>query len=93
MRTFAIEYRYDDQDAARAAVRPEHRAFLRGLLEAGALIASGPFDGDTGALLLVRAESEEAVTTLFDTDPFHQAGLVAARTVRGWEPVLHTWAD
>ncbi|WP_372593111.1 YciI family protein [Actinotalea sp.] len=93
MRTFVIEYRYDDQDLARAEVRPEHRAFLRSLLDAGTLIASGPFDGDTGALLLVRAESQDAVADLFDTDPFHRAGLVAERTVRGWEPVLHTWAD
>ena len=93
MRTFAIEYRYDDQDAARAAVRPEHRVFLRGLLDAGTLVASGPFDGDTGALLLVRGESGEGVAAVLDCDPFWRAELVAERTVRGWEPVLHTWAD
>ena len=93
MPTYAIEYRYDDQDAARAAVRPEHRAFLRALLDAGTLIASGPFEGDTGALLLVRAESEDAVAAVLDTDPFKLAGLVAERIIRGWEPVLHSWAD
>ena len=93
MPTFAIEYRYDHQAAARATVRPEHRAFLHALLENGSLIASGPFDGDTGALLLARAVSGDAAAELFDADPFQQAGLVAERTIRAWEPVFHCWED
>jgi uncharacterized protein YciI len=36
------------------AVLDQHRAYLRGLKEAGTLIASGPMDPRTGGVLLLR---------------------------------------
>ncbi|HQY33262.1 YciI family protein [Actinotalea sp.] len=93
MTTFAVEYRYDDRADERDEVRPAHRAFLGGLLADGTLLASGPYtDGAAGALLLVVAPDATAAVALLDTDPFWTAGLVADRTVRGWEPVLRVWA-
>ncbi len=92
MPTFAIEYRYDDRDAERDVVRPAHRAWLRSLLDAGTLVASGPFADGSGALLLAGAESDEQVVAIFDTDPFQVAGLLAGRTVREWDPVFRSWA-
>ncbi len=91
MPTFAIEYRYDDRDAERSVLRPDHRAWLRGLLETGTLVGSGPFTDGSGALLLVRAESQERAVTILDADPFHVAGLLAGRTVREWDPALRSW--
>lgn len=93
MTTFAVEYRYDDRATTRDQVRPAHRAFLAALLADGTLLASGPFtDGPAGALLLVVAPDAPAAAALLDADPFWTAGLVADRTVRGWEPVLRVWA-
>ena len=92
MTTFAVEYQYDDRSAGRNEILPAHRAFLGALLADGALVASGPYtDGRAGALLLVVAESAEALERLLDGDPFWQAGLITGRTVRGWEPVLRVW--
>lgn len=45
MPTYAIEYRYDDQDARRAELRADHRAHLRELAGGGVLLASGPWTG------------------------------------------------
>jgi len=92
MTTFVVEYRYDARAAVRDEIRPRHRAFLGALLADGSLLASGPItDGPAGALLLVVAQSVPAVEQLLDGDPFWQAGLVSARTVRGWDPVLRSW--
>lgn len=62
MPVFAVTYEYDERAGARDAVRPDHRAFLRGLNDEGVLLASGPLSGapGPGALLLLRADDEAA---------------------------------
>lgn len=92
MPTFTVTYAYDSRDDARDALRPDHRAFLRGLFEAGTLLASGPWThGPAGALLVVRADDDAAALAALDADPFWVAGLVAERSVRGWNPVIGPW--
>ncbi|MGV8968466.1 MAG: YciI family protein [Cellulomonas sp.] len=96
MTTFAVQYTYDDRDARRDEVRPAHRAFLEGLLEAGSLLASGPFADDggaPGALLIVAADSDQGAADLLDDDPFARDGLLAARVIRAWIPVYGPWTD
>ena len=90
MSTFAVEYTYDaDRSEEADQVRPEHRAFLRDLLDQGRLLASGPWVGAApGALLLVVADDTAAVESLLDADPFHREGLITRRTVRRWNPVI-----
>ncbi|QCB93502.1 YciI family protein [Cellulomonas shaoxiangyii] len=94
MTLFAVRYTYDDRTDVRDAVRPEHRAWLAGLADAGALLGSGPFadDAAAGALLVLRAQDEEAVRALLRQDPFAREGLVAATEVRTWQLVLGPWA-
>jgi uncharacterized protein YciI len=91
---FAVTYEYDQRAGERDALRPDHRAFLRDLHDAGVLLASGPLDGGPGpgALLLLRAEDDRAALATLDADPFWTAGLVAERSVRGWVPVIGPWA-
>ena len=93
MTVFAVQYTYDDRTQRRDEVRPEHRAYLSGLLDAGSLLASGPWaDGAPGALLLLSADSAAEVEHLLDADPFVREGLVAGRTLREWTPVFGPWA-
>lgn len=93
---FAVTYTYSPDADAVATHRPEHRAFLAGLLEAGTLAASGPLpadDGGTGgALILVRATDRAGAVATLDDDPFWVRGLVAQRTVRAWTPVFGPWS-
>lgn len=108
MPTYAIEYTYDSRTDLQEEVRPAHRAYLQELLADGTLLASGPLRGQpvhdgpvahaaigtapAGALLLVRAESVEGALGLLDEDPFRQAGVLAARTAREWDPVTGPFA-
>lgn len=92
MAYFAVHYTYSDDTAELDRIRPEHRAFLGSLPE---LVASGPFvDNIPGrALLLVKAESPQAVETLLDQDPFRVAGLIVEREVNAWNPVIGVFAE
>ncbi|GAB3163051.1 hypothetical protein GCM10027059_16760 [Myceligenerans halotolerans] len=101
MTTYAVTYVYADDAAALDAHRADHRAFLRGLHEAGTLRASGPQpaatseDGTTtpgGALLVLEADSPAAVLGMLDEDPFRKEGLVTARSVREWTVVIGGFA-
>lgn len=88
MSTFAVTYRYVDDPAAVDAARPDHRAYLDTLVEAGSLLISGPYVGEpAGALLVLQGESEDAVRALVDADPFVARGLVSSLTLQEWNPV------
>ncbi len=56
-------------------VRPIHRQYLASLREQGKLWASGPFEDDSGALIIYQADSEEEARQLIQSDPFSEAGV------------------
>lgn len=95
MSLFAVRYTYDGQTDLRLSVRPEHRAWLGRLADAGRSPGSGPFtdDGDPGALLIFEAEDRTALDTLLAEDPFARAGVIAATDVRQWNLATGPWAD
>ncbi|MFL6114093.1 MAG: YciI family protein [Catenulispora sp.] len=92
---FAVEYVYTADTAKRDEVRPAHRAFLsaqKGEQEGGVrLLASGPWDNNTGALLLFQAEDEAALRAALEHDPFAEADLVSRVRINPWNPVLGSW--
>jgi hypothetical protein len=95
MPVYAVTYHYpDDSVDARAAVRPAHREFLRGLAERGTLLVSGPYAAEEapGALLLFRAGTKDEVHATVAEDPFSTEGLVTAYEVVEWEPVTGSLA-
>src|SRR5580704_5373218 len=61
---FAALIEYTPDAAKIAAVRPQHREYLKGLLDTGRLAISGPFAGDGGGLLVYEAESMEEAEAL-----------------------------
>ena len=92
MPVFAVTYVYVPEPERLDLFRPEHRAFLGALHEAGGLVVSGPLpasdDAPAGALLLLEADDAAAATASIDDDPFRREGLIAERTVREWHPVI-----
>ena len=67
-----------------------HRAYLRGLMEQGLLLASGPFDPRSGGALLLRVPDDDVQGTLDrirDGDPFSVRGL-AQYELLPWAPAL-----
>lgn len=92
MSLFAVQYTYTDDSAARDEHRADHRAFLTSLADEGAVLLSGPLAPGTGqddaALIVVRADSPEAILERLSADPFQRHGIVAGVEIRGWNPVL-----
>ena len=90
VRTFAVMYDYTPDKARQDAVRPDHLAHLKRLVDEGALIASGPWGADDarGGLLIFQANDHGAVQAIVDRDPFVTEGVVAACDIREWLPLL-----
>ncbi|MFE7801943.1 YciI family protein [Nocardia sp. NPDC057440] len=93
MPIFAVHYTYSEATVpGRDTHRPEHRAWLSGLVEAGALLSSGPYPDGSGALLLFRADDETALTDLLAEDPFAREKLIDAVRAVEWVPVMGAFA-
>jgi uncharacterized protein YciI len=71
-----------------AEARPSHRAYLTGLHAEGKVVASGPFEDDSGALIIYDAESAEVAEAMIAADPFHAAGVFVSWQVRPWRQVI-----
>ncbi|MDO5669533.1 MAG: YciI family protein [Corynebacterium sp.] len=95
MNYFTVQYRYPDGDETITRVRPEHREWLKTLLDAGQLVASGPHtDGSGGALIIVRLPEGSTVTdaeALMDADPFIREKALQGREIRPWNAVLNVF--
>ncbi|WP_330257146.1 YciI family protein [Nocardia sp. NBC_00565] len=93
MSIFAVHYTYSEATVAgRDTHRPEHRAWLSGLIEAGSLLSSGPYADGSGALLLFQAADEGALEELLAQDPFAREKLIDAVRAVEWLPVMGTFS-
>jgi len=92
MATFAVQYLYAQEKSDMDGLRPEHRAYLRTLLESGSLLASGPLVDRNAALLIFKADSPEEVAALLDRDPFELAGFIGERVIEEWNPIMGPWS-
>ena len=63
---------------------PAHAAFMRKQAEEGFVLMAGPLVG-AGALLIVRADSEEEVAFRLAGDPWMDLGLLAEDRIRRWD--------
>lgn len=69
----------DEQEAWAA-----HAEFMMGLAAEGFVLMAGPLVGE-GALLIVRAESEEVVATRLAADPWSALGLLGDDRILRWD--------
>jgi uncharacterized protein YciI len=85
-RAFAVIYVYGPDVVLQDATRPAHLEHLHRLVDAGVLVASGPWGpaDARGALLVFRANDRAAVQAIVDGAPFATAGVVAACDIREW---------
>jgi uncharacterized protein YciI len=61
----------------------EHAAFMDGLVDAGFVVLGGPLADEQRVVLVVSAESEDAVRATLARDPWDQTHLVID-SVDGW---------
>jgi uncharacterized protein len=74
-------------DPRRLEARTAHRQRLAGLHQRGVLAAAGPWDDDSGALLIFRLD-ETAVLAEIDADPYYTGPGVTVVSIRRWAPVV-----
>ena len=79
-----------DHLSVRMDNREAHLAWLSGLGDK--LKGAGPFvdekDAPTGSLLVIEAESREAIEALAPEDPYAKAGLFQSVEIRPWKWLL-----
>jgi uncharacterized protein len=65
----------------------EHAAFMDALVEDGFVVLGGPLD-EKDVLLIVDAESEEALRDRFASDPWIENSMLTITSVRPWTVLL-----
>lgn len=88
MPLFAAVLQYTDDTARIQNVRPRHREYLKGLLEQGKLVQSGPFTDDSGALIIYEAEDISEAQVLLTSDPFAMNGVIVGAEIKEWNVVM-----
>jgi uncharacterized protein YciI len=91
MARFAVEWVFGEDQEGRLAVRPAHREYLGGLVERGVLLVSGPWEDQTGALLVYEVADEAELREVLAADPYTRAGVVAETRVHEWQTVMGAW--
>ena len=71
----------------RLRARPAHRQRLARLHSCGALLAAGPWDDDSGALLILRL-GESDIRAELATDPYYTTAGVTVASIRAWQPII-----
>jgi uncharacterized protein len=84
---FATVFQYGNQDQI-AGTRPSHREYLGQLRDQGKIVASGPFEDDSGALIIYEADTQEEAEALIEADPFRAAGVFQSYTIKPWRQVF-----
>jgi len=85
---YASLIQYTPDAATIAAARPAHREYLTRIKAADKLVMSGPFEGDTGALIVYEAESPEEAESLLKEDPFCKQGVFTSWTIYRWNVIF-----
>src|SRR5512143_953091 len=62
-----------------------HADFINALETEGVIVLGGPVEGTADALLVVWAENEESVHTLFGPDPWTTTGVLTTTAVHRWD--------
>lgn len=79
----AVTLAFSD-DTARLELRPAHREHAARLHEQGVLLAGGPFEDQSGALLLFSTDDTAVVRAALAADPYYTAPGVQVVTVQPW---------
>ena len=69
----------------------EHADFMEALVEDGFVLLGGPLEGGPKTLLIIKAESEQAIISRLDHDPWTPMGLLRIGTIERWEILLDDW--
>ena len=66
----------------------DHARFMDQLVETGFVVLGGPLEGDREVLLIVEAESPDAVRERLAEDPWASNGMLRPASVERWKVML-----
>ena len=66
----------------------EHASFMNALVAEGFVVLGGPLGDGTEILLIVDADTEDAVHARLAADPWTPMGLLEVATIEPWEVLL-----
>jgi uncharacterized protein YciI len=66
----------------------EHARFMDGLVDTGFIVLGGPLEGDRDVLLIVEAESEDAIRERLAEDPWTPNGMLRPVSIERWTILL-----
>jgi uncharacterized protein YciI len=66
----------------------EHARFMDGLVDTGFVLLGGPLEGDRDVLLIVEAESEDAILKRLAEDPWVPNGMLRPVSIERWTILL-----
>ncbi|SRR5581483_9285583 len=66
----------------------EHARFMDALVEDGFILLGGPLDDGKNVLLIVNAESRQAIKARLAKDPWEPMGLLRTVKIERWEILL-----
>ena len=80
-----VELKFTD-DPRRLRARPAHRSLLERLHRDGRLVMAGPWENDSGALLVFDTDDEE-LEVILASDPYYSTPGVEVARRRRWSPL------
>lgn len=66
----------------------EHASFMDALVDAGFVVLGGPLEGDREVLLIVEAESGDAIRDRLAEDPWAATGMLRPARIERWTVLL-----
>jgi uncharacterized protein YciI len=86
--TYAVMIEYGPDKNKIDEFRPEHRVYLKSLIDAGKLVICGPITDNTGGLIVYNVDDESEVEGIIKADPFYKCGVFHTWTIRPWKIVM-----
>lgn len=77
-----LSYTNDQQKLA--AYAPDHKQYVKSLLDAGKLVFGGPFPDGSGGMLVYEVASLQEAEALRDSDPFFINGIFVRSEIKPW---------
>jgi uncharacterized protein YciI len=94
MALFAVIGEFADDQDLRLRTRPTHREYLRSLFDVGKIVMSGPWEDETGMLIVYDVADMAEAEQLLAQDPYRSAGVLANATIKEWRVVLRApWSN
>jgi uncharacterized protein YciI len=88
MTLFTLALRFPDSDDQRPRVRSRHREYLDRLTREGKVLAAGPWENDSGALIVYQADNADEARKLLDNDPYSVEGVMVDAELHERQPIV-----